>query len=257
MKSLLAYTEYRFLSDLQYKINTLLVIFGSLVAAVVQYYLWKSVGESTGENVGDLTNYAVLAILFHLLIPTIQTATLISSKVVKGEIVTWLIRPYSLLGITFFTQIGKTIFIFILQVIPLLISYTLIFQLNLEDIVSRIPLFSISAFLSFLIAFQFGYIIGILSMFLVNVKGILTLINGLMVILGGSVVPIAIYPEWLQIITSYTPFYYVMYLPLSLLTLDQPISHPLLAQLFWIFILAVIMLSATKSVTKNMDINGG
>lgn len=257
MRSLLAFTEYRFLSELQFKINTLLVIFGSFVAAVVQYFLWNSVGSSTGENMEGITNYAVLAILFHLLMPMLQTATLISSKVVKGDIITWLIRPFDLLVISFFTQLGKTIFIFILQVIPLLLSYILIFQLDLENLVSSLPIFILSALLSFFIAFQFGYIIGVLSMFLINVRGIMTLLNGLMVILGGSVVPIAIYPEWLQVITTYMPFYYIMYLPLSLLTLEQPIRHPILAQLFWIVILSIIMVSVTRKVTKNMGINGG
>lgn len=252
-----SYTKYQFLKESNFKINIVFILFGSLVAAAIQYYLWTSIDNNTSVYTDNYMVYAMIAILINLLLPMNQVARLISSKIIKGDIVIWMLRPNHLIETAFFLIIGKSLFTAIFQCIPLILCFIFIFRIEINlSLITTIQF--LGAFsLGYIISFLIGFIISLISVYFVSINGFIAFLNGCMVIFGGAIIPISIYPEWLQNVAILTPFYYVLFYPLSLLTLNEVTWVPIIIQLFWIIILFLIILFTTKKVFEKANISGG
>lgn len=252
-----AYIKYQFLKETQFKINIIFVLFGSFIASVIQYYLWNSIEINSKTDTSNYMIYAIVVIVINLFLPITQVAITISNMIVKGQLVIWLLRPHYLIETVFYQTIGKSIFLFIFQCIPLLISFIYIFRINLNvGFVSGIK-FLLAFILGYIMAFLIGYIIGLLSVYFISINGFVALINGCMIIFGGSIIPIAIYPIWLQVLTTYTPFYYIIYYPLSIITIGETSSTPILIQILWIVILVFVTLVVSKKIFSKANMSGG
>lgn len=63
---------------------------------------------------------------------------------------------------------------------------------------------------------QIHYIIGLISFKTIDIAGPYFLINNFVGFMAGSFIPIALLPDMARNIISFTPFYYVMYYPVSI-----------------------------------------
>lgn len=252
-----AYTKYQFLRETQFKMNILFVLFGAFIASIIQYYLWTSVEMNSATDTTNYMVYAIIVIVINLFLPITQVALTISNMIVKGQIVIWLLRPSYLIEIIFFKILGKSIFLFIFQCIPLLISFKYVFNISINADAKNWVMFIIAFIFGYIIAFLIGYIVGILSVYLISINGFIALISGCMVIFGGAIIPIVIYPEWLQTLAAYTPFYYVIYYPLSLITVEDKIFTPMIVQILWIVLLGTVTLIASKKIFEKSNMSGG
>lgn len=99
--------------------------------------------------------------------------------------------------------------------------------------------------------------IGLVAFLTNRVGGFVSLYNGLMIIFGGAVLPVTIYPEVLQTIVSYTPFYAILYIPLSGVTRSGVSPLMILTQVMWILILIPITKYMFNTYLEKISIAGG
>ena len=100
----------------------------------------------------------------------------------------------------------------------------------------RLPLFLLSLALSWTIFFSLHYCLGLLAFWTNQAAAFETLIYSLYIVLGGSIAPLALFPELLQEAVRYTPFPYIISLPVEILLQPPAAADPLAglaAQLFW------------------------
>lgn len=252
---MLSYAKYQYLSLQYYRVNALFVILSSVSLALVQFNLWQFVERKETLSV-DMKSYALYAILLNLLLVTNSTVAFISDKVLKGNIAQWLMHPYSLMTINFNIQLGTLLYKLIYQFGPILIIFILFFNWQLPQVTFMLM---ISLILSFILSFIIGYILAILSTVIINIRGILNLYTVCLTIFGGAMISIDLYPEWLRTLCFYTPFYYITYVPLKLMTeSDNMISLKLIVmQLCWLIFFVGVLIFVWRRLRHKMTIMGG
>lgn len=78
-------------------------------------------------------------------------------------------------------------------------------------------------------------------------------------ILGGMIVPLDVYPQWLQGIVFYLPFSFIVYMPAKLFVAysDALFMQTLIGQLAWLVPSTLVLLFVYKRALKEANINGG
>ncbi|WP_024747537.1 ABC transporter permease [Levilactobacillus namurensis] len=241
-----------------YKFNLVMKIIGALFSATIQYFIWKSVSQTDYGNTETISTYAILATVYNLLLPAPSVANSISQMVLSGDISYQIIRPLSFMALTFLSQLGQLLFNLVIIALPLSVAYFGLFHIvvgvnGFVAILSSI----FSAALGFILSFQIGYLIGLVAFLTNRVGGFVSLYNGLMIIFGGAVLPVTIYPEVLQTIVSYTPFYAILYIPLSGVTGSGVSPLMILTQVMWILILIPITKYMFNTYLEKISIAGG
>ncbi|MGX7085000.1 ABC-2 family transporter protein [Gemella bergeri] len=114
--------------------------------------------------------------------------------------------------------------------------------------------------LSYIIAFLLGYIVALLSTVFIRINGISELVNALLIIFGGGLLPLDLYPKLLLKISEVTPFYAIMYAPISIIVYDNDFGKILFIlgiQIFWLITLLIVSKKLSQYVFKKFDIMGG
>ncbi|MGX7112854.1 ABC transporter permease [Gemella cuniculi] len=262
MNRFFAYTLYQYKNLLQYKFNTMMQIIASLSMVLIQYSIWIYVEKYNSTNIDEIITYVLLAIILQIVLPIKITTNFVSEKILKGNIINYLNRPNGLLVITFFTTLGNFLYRLKFQVLPILVIYILLFYNLIFKIISfeRFMLFILVYFLSYIIAFLLGYIVALLSTVFIRINGISELVNALLIIFGGGLLPLDLYPKLLLKISQVTPFYSTMYAPISIIVRDndyRKILFILGMQIFWLITLWIISKKLSQHVFKKFDIMGG
>lgn len=112
---------------------------------------------------------------------------------------------------------------------------------------------------SWILSLIIGHIIGLLSPYLISINGTKSLISGLILLLGGGVLPIDIYPEPLKLIVLKLPFVALQYFPSAILSGSQLFSYTtaLLIQFCWILFFLLVLFIVQKRVYSKLEIMGG
>ena len=262
MNRFFAYTLYQYKSLLQYKFNTVMQIIASLSMVLIQYSIWIYVEKYNSKNIDEIITYVLFAIILQIVLPIKITTNFVSEKILKGTIINYLNKPNRLIVITFFTTLGNFLYKLKFQVLPILVIYILLFYNLIFRTISleRFVLFIFVYILSYIVAFLLGYIIALLSTVFIRINGVSELVNALLIIFGGGLLPLDLYPKLLLKISEVTPFYAVMYAPISIIVHDNDLGKVLFilgVQIFWLIILLIISKRLSQYVFNKFDIMGG
>lgn len=256
----LGYIKGSFYSNLQYKSNTLLQIIGTMVIVFIQYYLWIAIGENTNiKHFRNILLYVVLSRIILSLYPDYNTINFVSNKILKGDIVYYLVRPIQLWRITFANEIGVLVYNILFILSPTVILTMLFLDVHFEVITLTDIIFFVLSFLcAYILSFLLSYAIAKLSIWLVDIWGILEFYHVLLLICGGTLIPLNVYPEIIQKILLFFPFQSMFYTPLSYLTgTPSIVTYPILVQLLWIGIFIIINIFIDYKVKNKSDYMGG
>jgi ABC-2 type transport system permease protein len=75
------------------------------------------------------------------------------------------------------------------------------------------PTFWLSLVMGHLVSFMLAYALGLLALFFQEVFSVYNIYYIPMLFLSGQLVPIGVFPEWLQALSRYLPFQYTVALP--------------------------------------------
>lgn len=254
MNRFFAYTLYQYKSLLQYKFNTIMQIIASLSMVLIQYSIWLYVEKYNSKNIDEIITYVLFAIILQIVLPIKITTNFVSEKILKGTIINYLNKPNRLIVITFFTTLGNFLYKLKFQVLPILVIYILLFY----NLIFRT--ISLKRFVLFIFVYILSYIIALLSTVFIRINGASELVNALLIIFGGGLLPLDLYPKLLLRISEVTPFYAVMYAPISIIVHDNDLGKVLFilgVQMFWLIILLIISKRLSQYVFNKFDIMGG
>ena len=209
-------------NELAYKINFFLLILGpTLVFFFVKYNLWTSIFTITGSNtiqgydLNAMLRYQALVMIVALSAQSYNSMNL-SQDIRMGRISAYLIYPFQ------FWQFHTASFL-AFQVIQLVITFltlAVLFSCGILNGLEPSNIFLGLAYTSLVSLFWFAvsYAQGLVSFWLEESWAIRVIFNILAGFLSGSMFPLEIYPTWFVQLLKWTPFPYITYVPVKIMT---------------------------------------
>jgi ABC-2 type transport system permease protein len=262
MGAYLYIARIRFISQLAYRSDVVIVIISNIVMLLTQVFLWHSLysgkGAVAGVNETQMITYAVISTLMGLLMHT-SVQDIIVQKIVTGDIAVDFIKPINPLFNWMSDDIGNNLSMFCLAFIPIILISLLfkpVLKLTLLTGILLLP----SVILSFAILWVMFAAVGLLAFWFMEL-GNLGIVQGQVIrILAGSFIPLWFFPGWVQKISQYLPFQYIAQFPLSIcigkLT-GREIIRGIGIQLFWFCLITIVLFFIWRKAKKHVLVQGG
>lgn len=258
-------TRAGIIESLQFRLATVVMIFGNLLYLIVVYFLWKAIFASSGTDVvngmtfSDTLIYLVLATaLFNFM--EMYTVWEIGRNIQSGKIVLDLLKPMEYRRYLFWSYSGTFVTQFFFTFLPTFIVVAIVthgaitFGFNLV-------FFVISVIMAVAINYSIDFLVGTICLYTESIWGINIMKQVIVLLLSGATIPIAFFPEPLKTIVYYLPFQSIYNAPLTLL-LDGN-SKPdtalitLGTQLIWCVVMLVLSKLFWKVSLRQITVNGG
>lgn len=259
-----AYLFASYKVSLRYKTNVWMQIVGAVLLIFIQFFLWKNIENNNdsllnGLEINSILLYVILSRLFLFIIPGNSTTNFISQKILNGTISIDLLRPVHIQVSAFFYELGRLLFSLLFIITPSVIICSVFLDIPMAKVEGNdLFLFIFSLIFAYILAFQMSFMIGVFSIWFGNVWGVREFYEALLILLGGSLIPISLYPTFFQTIAGYSPFQSIYFTPLAVITgMDHLIKSPILVQIFWIFIFGSLNMLLLRAVLRKAVIQGG
>lgn len=246
-----------------YRITTIFSILVNFFWVFILYFLWDAAFSESeriaGYSWAEMRTYIVLAYGINALVGwTIGSGMMQSVK--SGAIVIDLVRPLNYCG----TQLARAVGFSVVEgaisfVLTVLVGIT-IFDMQRPD--------SAVATAAFLVAVLAGYVTKVLVTFLfsllcfwvLNSVGLMWAQMALINILSGTLIPLALMPDWLRIVANVLPLRGIVATPLALYlgkATGWEAAGLLALQGGWLVVLWVFANWAWKRAFRAVEIQGG
>lgn len=234
---------------MEYRVNFLISLLGIAIPLIMQMYLWTAIFSNSSNSVvygytfEEMIIYVVLAGLLSKLVAT-GFERKMAEDIKDGELSKFLIKPINFFKYTTCCFIGeKSIHIAIMSIIIGVVLALLNYIFGLVITLQGIILFFIAVLLALSINYLLFYMLGLTSLYLSEVWGILYGANLAVMIVSGGILPLETFGDTLLRVFNYLPFKYIVFFPINIisgrLTLTQ-IYTGFLIQGVWIVILGIM-----------------
>jgi ABC-2 type transport system permease protein len=238
------------------------IVFLGLILFILAQ-MWELIyGQGGGQR---LAGYSLNEILWYLCLTEMFTTTRpafhldIDKEVRSGELAYVLGRPYNYMFYQFAVYLGARL---VRMVISLVLAAAIIFVLagpppflHPENIVGGLFLMLFAVVVDFLAVF----ILAIQSFWAEDTSAFVLIYTRVMMVLGGMLIPLDIFPEPLSSIAKALPFSYVLYLPARLtVKFDWGLFGEAVLKLsITTLVLGALALFILGKVERRMSTNGG
>jgi len=267
MKFYYSYFKLKFISGLQYRTAAIAgistQIFFGFIFIMVYVAFYSSNSTDLSFNLQQAVTYVWLCQCFFALVNMFYKDTEIFDMIRKGDIAYELIRPKKLYFVWFSKIIGQRLAMVSLRCIPVIIISLLLpkpYNLSLPVSFSSFLLFIVTLIIGALLMTSIITLYHVITLSTLNEKGITNIFVVVADLLSGLVVPIPLFPRFLQIISDYLPFRYISDLPFRIYSGNIGISEGLvgiLIQIIWIVIITIVGYILTNKSLKRVVVQGG
>lgn len=224
--------------------------------------LWKNIYGQKGSVVGGLT---INQMIWYLIVTELVTLsrtdvhTQINEDVKSGNIAYLLNKPYNYILYCFSYFIGEVgIKLLTNGLIGIIIGFVYAGGLKNFSVIN-LPLILMSLLLGCSINFFIYITLALTSFWFEDNNAFFWIYSKLIFTLGGMLMPIELFPKWLQNVSHYLPFAYVTYVParlavdFSLISFCKQVS----IQLVYLIVFFVLAMTLYRKGAKNLNVNGG
>ena len=228
---------------------------------LLQGCLWTALIAAGQEDtmIDEMITYVVINDLVGRLV-SFQTNKILSARVLDGSIASDMITPILFKWKVFFENIGENLFDFLFSGGSTLLIALLFFGVRAPDSVLVSVVFAVSVCIGILISYHIHFLFGLSSFWLVRPWYLSALMGAFNKLFGGMVIPIWMYPGWLQGICGWLPFQYVTFIPIQIYLgrlSGAEIYHSLCIQLLILVGLSLCTTIIWNFAQKKVFINGG
>jgi ABC-2 type transport system permease protein len=255
-----------FKEKLVYRFEFFTALLASTLTAALQFYLWSAV-EASGAGLAmpreALMTYVVLGQVFSFTrVGAVQRRVLyrVSDGVTSGGIATDLVRPVDYQALQFGESLGLFLAEMLLTNLPAYGIALLVFGIAPPASGAAALGFAASLCAGFLLAFAFNFLLVLASFWTYSVRGVMRAQKAVLDLLGGAVIPLALFPDWLRAAALALPFQGLAYTPLAIYTgtiQDGAIGWALLAQVGWAAALIALTRLVWLRAHRRIVIQGG
>lgn len=219
-----------------------------------------------GEN-GSLAGYGREELLTYVALTQAIIAYLslfgwydLMESVHTGEVSGILLKPIGFFSYWLAQDLGRAAAAFLLRGLTILLLYELAFGMRHPQSIGQWTAVVIALLLSSLVSFCFRFLLNLTAFWSADARGIIKL--GLIIswFFSGFLMPLALFPPWLQQVAQLTPFPHLLNTVVELYTgqlVGTAVVHALLVQLVWVLLLAIVCSLIWQTAVRRLTIAGG
>jgi ABC-2 type transport system permease protein len=224
--------------------------------------LWKNIYGQKGESLAGLTINKMIWYLVVTELITLSRTDLhsqVNEDVKTGNIAYLLNKPYNYVLYCFSYFLGEIGTKLLTNGIAGL-AIGLIYVGALEDFkFVHFPFILLSIIAGCVIHFFIYITLALTSFWFEENSAFFWIYSKLVFTLGGMLMPIELFPNWLQSVSKYMPFAYVTYVPAKLAVNFSFMNFykQFLLQLVYIVVFFILAMALYRKGAKNLNVNGG
>jgi ABC-2 type transport system permease protein len=265
MKRYVSFFKMRLIAGLQYRTAALAGLSTQLVWGTLEILLYRAFyldhPDTFPMGMQALSSYIWLQQAFLTLFAAWMWETELFQSVQNGTVAYELLRPVDLYGMWMFRSLALRLSRCLLRAVPVILVASLIpspYGLRITVAPQDFLLFLLSMTLMLWVVVAMGMLCYSLSFYLVDAKGLTTLISALTELLSGSVVPLPFFPEKLRSFAELGPFGAMQNVPLRIFGGDiTNIPRAMGLQLFWAALLTLTGYVLMQQGVRRTTIAGG
>ncbi|MFI5304171.1 MAG: ABC transporter permease [Nitrospiria bacterium] len=245
MKKYLTLFRINWQNSLQYRASTVIYIVGYTLYISVVLYLWMSVyhdGNKLGEySLTDLLTYYLLQLVVNILILSYISWELID-QIREGFFSNFLIKPLNLLFYWFTVNLsGKILEAIYLGIIGCLLYFFTKEFFGFPHHLMTYVFFVFSLILGLTLAFLMDFCIALIAFWLIQVRVFKFMLLYLIFFFSGAILPLDLFPLWLQKWVNLLPFQYLAFVPIKIfLEKEKNFATLFSIEFFWLFFFFVL-----------------
>ena len=184
----------------------------------------------------------------------------IEQTIRTGDVVSDLAKPFSYVGFWLARDLGRSAYFVLFRFAPILLAGQLLMGLRWPASPVVWLAFVVSLLLAQIVSFGFRFLLNVSAFWTTDARGLGQLALAAIMFLGGFVVPIRFFPDWLQPLVLALPFASITQTPADLFVerLDGVAAVSAIAlQAVWAIALLASAQLATVVATRRVVIQGG
>jgi ABC-2 type transport system permease protein len=183
-----------------------------------------------------------------------------ASRILTGEVAMDLCRPYDYQAWWAAVHYGRAVFYVWARGIPPFVLGALVLEVRLPDELWIWPAFLLSVALAVGVAFAWGFLLQLSAFWIIDVRGPNQLGWISAQFLGGTFVPLVLFPDWIEPVVRALPFASMMGLPVEVF-LGKHVGVELLGvyalQVFWLAALCLVGRAVLARAVRKLVVLGG
>lgn len=247
-----------------YRIQVISKIIYSVLLYSIQMYIWRSVGANAAgmsDEFGGMQTYIVISSIIGVFISfDSNVIPVIGERIRTGKIGLELTKPHNFCIYIFSEYLGKSIFKLLYSAVPLMILFAVINRGRLALRAEYMLPFAVSLILAMLLFFGLCICMGMLSFWLVTIGNLHIILDSMITLFSGSVIPLWLIPTRLVVVYNCLPFKYLFYDPISICMGNTSFSEIVdiyVGQTIWIFIFFMLAFVIYRKGYRHIQHFGG
>ena len=240
-------------------VDTFSVVARCGVLLILYWYVFKI---NNGVVNGTTFLYTAWSMFFYFSFSILRLSAIartIMQDVQSGNVEVLFSKPVSYLSYRIWWQVGSGIFSFV--IISIVASIILAAAIGFPPTMTIgmfLPSFALTFLLGAILVLCIYSIVGLLSFWIEDVNPIFWIVDKAVMILGGSYLPVALFPPLMYKIALYSPFGASFFITHTTSVSWQSNWYELInIQLIWIFALGIIAYWMYRQARKKVSVNGG
>jgi ABC-2 type transport system permease protein len=233
--------------------------FGLLKVSILFATVRAAGGELHGYDTASMSTYVWLS-QGMLGSVNLNGRTDLALRVKDGQVAIDFLRPVDLQAATIATETGASLFALIPRGLPSVLLGAVTVGVVLPTSAAIYLLGAVSLLLGIALSAATVYLVAVAGFWLVETRGVQILYMLAAGFLAGLYVPIALFPQWLRILATATPFPSIMMYPIDVLSGLGGAGRAaglVLAQLAWLAGVTAAGQLLTRAGRRRLEVQGG
>jgi ABC-2 type transport system permease protein len=233
--------------------------FGFLKVAMLFATVEAAGGEVAGYTVATMSTYIWLS-QGMLGSVNLYGRTDLALRIKSGDVAVDFLRPLDVHLAHIATDVGKGVWALLPRGLPSVLIGALVVGMALPSSPWAYALGALSLLLGITVSAATVYLVGTAGFWLVEGRGVQTFYMVVSGFLAGLFVPISLFPRWLEIVATCTPFPSMMMYPIDVLSgrIDGLAAVGLVAaQVGWLALMLIIGQALTRAGRRTVEVQGG
>ncbi len=250
-------------NTLAYKADFLMTLVSRFVQAALLIFVWTAIYHFTktssilGITLPTMYIYFFLVYAFRSVINMGMSETM-QQDILEGGVAAAYTRPIRYPLQAFMSSFSDDLLSMLIAMLPLLAIAYMLFGAP----VSAITVFLITAelLIGYAIATLIGFLVGMLAVKITYIWGIMNASWSIIILLGGGILPLTLFPGIVLRMLMLTPFPIMLYVPAATflgIMNGSEIASSIAVSLAWLALLFIVAAIAWSRVRKNITSAGG
>jgi len=260
----LAFASSAFQTQLAYRGQVWASLFGSAVHVFAWIAIWMSVYQDTasvdGVTLPQMVTYALIGGPVLTAWQWRRLLNLVGNSVTSGDVAIYLLKPLRYPLYLFATECGNLFYRLAVTGLPVLVIVALVYGMLPPASLFHGLLFIAFWALSFVIMFLIAALCGLLAFWLLTAFSLEWLLQGILMLLSGTHIPLWFFPDAVAAIIKLLPVAWVGYHPIAVYLGKTSVTETLIylgLGLGWALLLAAAVSALWRRAALRITVQGG